>query len=176
MCVIRDYEPADYDACLNVFASNVPSFFGVEERSEYAHFLARARCPYLVAELDGRVIGGGGFYLIPERGLAGLVWGMIIRDCQRQGIGAALLGARLQRINADPTLHRVRVNTSQKTSAFFHRFGFQTERVVKNYFGEGLDRYQMFLHLNPGGDPQTPNELRKRLVISTLPPLEMAKL
>ncbi|MDB5218237.1 MAG: family N-acetyltransferase, partial [Myxococcaceae bacterium] len=37
--LLRPYEPADRDACLVVFDSNVPAFFAPHEREGFASFL-----------------------------------------------------------------------------------------------------------------------------------------
>lgn len=151
MCFVRDYHAADYEACLGIFASNVPSVFGVAEQADFAGFLTRLRCPYFVAELSGAVVGCGGYYLVLEEGLAGLAWGMVAHPHQRRGVGSALLGARLQRLTSEPAIHTVRVNTSQHAVAFFQRFGFQTTGIVENRFSDGIHLHQMFLPLVPRG-------------------------
>ncbi len=48
----RDYARNDYEACLEVFDTNVPRFFRPEERVEYAAFLKALPGPYVVL-LDG---------------------------------------------------------------------------------------------------------------------------
>jgi ribosomal protein S18 acetylase RimI-like enzyme len=162
MFTIREYQIADYGACLRAFASNVPLFFAAEEQEDYAGFLAQWSCPYLVAELDGVAVGGGGFYLIPDTDLAGLVWGVVARSAQRRGIGTALLRARLEQLSSEPSIRAVRVNTSQHTAGFFERFGFHTERIVEDHFAVGLHQYQMFLRLDSRGDDQSPNHAMER--------------
>ena len=37
------------------------------------------------------------------------------------------------------------LDTSQKTYKFFEKFGFVVEKISKNGYGVGLDRYDMFL-------------------------------
>jgi ribosomal protein S18 acetylase RimI-like enzyme len=156
MCLIREYESDDYEACLAVFASNVPCFFATHEQPAYAAFHAQLPCPYLVAELYGSVVGAGGYYRLPDDDCAGLAWGIVARDHQRRGVGSALLQERLRRLTRDPTIRRVRVKTSQRTVSFFQRFGFRTERVVEHHFGPGVHQYQMFLRL--AYDAKSPNQ------------------
>ncbi|OAI42451.1 hypothetical protein AYO41_04280 [Verrucomicrobia bacterium SCGC AG-212-E04] len=147
MSLIREYHTGDYEACLAVFDSNVPLFFAAPERTSFANFLARLTCSFFVAEHEGRVVGCGGFYLVPADCLAGLVWGMIARDRQRCGLGSALLRERLRRLASEPVIRTVRVNTSQHTTAFFQRFGFETVLTVENHFADGLHQHQMLLRL-----------------------------
>ena len=162
MFTIREYQIADRNACLSAFASNVPQLFAANEADDYASFLAQLPCPYLVAELDGVAVGGGGFYFIPETDLAGLVWGVIAWDAQRRGIGTALLRARLERLSSEPSIRAVRVKTSQGAAAFFERFGFQTERIIEDYFAVGLHQHQMFLRLDSRGGAQSRNQAMER--------------
>jgi N-acetylglutamate synthase-like GNAT family acetyltransferase len=147
MSLIREYHTGDYDACLAVFDSNVPLYFAAAERTSFANFLARLTCPFFVTEHESRVVGCGGFYLVPADGVAGLVWGMIARDHQRGGVGSALLRERLRRLASEPAIRMIRVNTSQHTAAFFQRFGFQTTLTVENHFADGLHQHQMLLRL-----------------------------
>ena len=151
MCSIRDYQRSDYDACLGIFASNTPQFFGAGEQPDFVDFLERLPCPYLVAEVAGVVVGCGGYDRVPGERTAELVWGMVARDQHRLGIGTALVQARLERLAAEPEIEGVRIDTSQWTAAFYERFGFRLEKIVENHFAEGLHQYQMVLSLRVGG-------------------------
>jgi ribosomal protein S18 acetylase RimI-like enzyme len=74
---------------------------------------------------------------------------MVHLDYHRRGIGKALLAYRLNEIRRDPIIRRVTINTSQHTSAFFEKFGFTVERVVRDGYGPGLDRCEMNLIVTP---------------------------
>ncbi len=160
MCLIRDYDRADYDACLGILVSNMPVFFGEREKAAYAGFLTELPCSYLVAELSGNVVGCGGFYIVPDEGRASLVWGMVAQGYQRRGVGSALLETRLARLLADRSVRFVRTRTSQRTAAFFERFGFQTERIQEHHFGPGLHLHEMYLR-TPAGSANA-NRLTRR--------------
>jgi GNAT superfamily N-acetyltransferase len=142
---IRDYAPSDRGACVAVFDSNVPLYFSAEERSGFAAFLADLPCRYLVAELDGAIVGCGGFYVEREGRLGGLAWGMVARARHGRGIGARLLQTRLDCLSREPSIDGVRINTSQHTAAFFERFGFHTEDISTDHFAPGLHRHRMLL-------------------------------
>lgn len=145
---VRDYAPADRDACLAVFDSNLHAFFDPAEREDFAAFLDRRPGPYLVIEDgEGRVVGCGGYAVEPGTATADLCWGMVAREHHRTGLGELLLDLRLRRIRAEPAVRDVALNTSQHTRGFFERFGFVTERVVPDGFGPGLDRCDMRLVL-----------------------------
>lgn len=147
---IRDYTPADREACLAVFDSNVPKYFVVPEREQFAGFLAALPGPYLVLEdEDGTVVGCGGHAREPGTALAKLCWGMVRQDRHRTGLGQLLLDARLARASADPDVDAVGLDTSQHTRGFYERIGFRTERVVPDGYAPGLDRCDMRLDLSP---------------------------
>lgn len=143
--LIRDYTPADRAACLAVFESNTPDFFLPHEVEEFAAFLDRLPGPYLVAEESGRIVGGGGYRMAPPEAV--LTCGMVARDRHRGGIGQRLLTERLARLAADPTIERVRVNTSQHSAGFFERVGFVVTLVEPDGYGPGLHRQRMELAL-----------------------------
>ena len=149
MITIRDYTPGDRSVCLAVFDSNTPQFFTFGERNEFTAFLDELPGPYFVAEADGSVVGCGGFAQGADHGVCVLCWGMVHRDYHRQGIGKSLLTYRLNEIRSGPAVRRVTINTSQHTRAFFEKFGFTVERVVRDGYAAGLDRCEMDLILTP---------------------------
>ena len=144
---LREYAPADRDACLAVFASNTPTFFREHEQAHFADFLDRMPCPFFVVEdEDGRVIGCGGY--APQRGT--LCYGMVAGPLHRRGVGRFLLRERLRRWYEGHGPSLIKVNTSQHASGFFERAGFVTTRVVPDGHAPGLDRYEMELQLDEG--------------------------
>jgi uncharacterized protein (TIGR02246 family) len=156
----RDYLPSDRDACLAIFDSNVPLYFGAAERGEFAAFLADLRCRYLVAEVDGAIVGCGGFYIVREGRHGGLAWGMVACAWQRRGIGARLLQTRLDWLSREPSIDGVRINTSQHTAAFFERFGFHTEDISADHFAPGLHRHRMLLRFDRSDNRRSIDETR----------------
>jgi len=147
MITIREFTMPDVASCLGAFRSNVPAFFGAYEQSEYAAFLERLPCRYFVAELGGTVVGGGGFYIVQSERLASLVWGMVSRESQRQGVGTALLRVRLEHIACNRSVRFVRAKASQYSAPFLQRFGFYTDGIIEHRFGHGLHQHDMYLRL-----------------------------
>lgn len=152
---VREYTPADRDACLAVFDSNVPRFFVPPEREEFVAFLAALPGPYLVIEGDsGEVVGCGGYAMEPGTNDAHLCWGMIDQARHGTGLGRLLLDARLERVRADAadaaggSIEAVALHTSQHTRGFYERRGFHVERVTPDGYAPGLDRCDMRLVLS----------------------------
>jgi len=144
---VRPYSPADRAACLFVFDSNVPEFFGAQERAGFEKFLHTPECAYFVMEMDDGIAGCGGFYVTENKAVARLVWGMVRREFHRKGLGRFLLLYRLHEIGQASGIERVEVSTSQLTAPFFASQGFKTTGVEKDGFGRGLDRVQMTMRL-----------------------------
>jgi GNAT superfamily N-acetyltransferase len=142
---LRAYEPADLPACLALFDGNVPRYFTIGERSEFEDFLRAGPPGYVVAERDGRVVACGGWYA--RDGEARLCWGLAQRELHGQGIGRALLDARLQAIREAGGVGAVSITTSQLSEGFFVKQGFEvTEREVDG-LAPGLDRVEARLML-----------------------------
>jgi GNAT superfamily N-acetyltransferase len=142
---IRAYAPADLPACLALFDGNVPQFFAPHERPEFEDWLRPVPVDYLVAELDGQLVACGGWYAGGEE--ARLCWGLVRRELHGQGVGRALLAARLLALRGMPGVRAVSITTSQLSEGFFVKHGFEvTEREV-NGLAPGLDRVEARLDL-----------------------------
>lgn len=142
----RAYRFEDREACLAVFASNVPRFFHDGEAQAFAGFLDGEAERYRVVLEGEAIVGCGGFALSDDGRQASLCWGMLRRDRHGQGIGAQLLRARLQAIATTPAVS-VRLVTSQHTAGFYRRFGFEVQSVKTDGIAPGLDAVEMRLSL-----------------------------
>ena len=137
---LRAYTPADLPACLALFDSNVPQYFAPHERPEFEAFLQPVLAGYLVAEQAGRIVACGGWYARGDE--ARLCWGLVARGLHGQGVGRALLDARMQAVRDAPGVRAVSITTSQLSEGFFVKHGFEvTEREVDG-LAPGLDRVE----------------------------------
>jgi predicted GNAT family N-acyltransferase len=145
---IRNYIESDRTACLSVFDSNVPEYFGAHERPMFESYLADLRGPYLVIE-DGReVVACGGMAAHEsEPEAAKLCWGMVLRARHGTGLGKLLLFERLHQLNQNSSFRIVVLNTSQFSAGFFTKMGFETRRVVLDGYFAGMDRHEMSIRL-----------------------------
>ena len=148
--IIRPYAEADENGCLEVFDSNVPKYFSVDERADYNAFLRDPadRGTYLVMERGREIVGCGGFYTKSDGKQGGLTWGMVRRDLHGTGLGKRLLLERLFRLSQTPELESIALDTGQHTFGFFEKLGFVTHNVTPDGYWEGLDRYDMKLELD----------------------------
>jgi predicted GNAT family N-acyltransferase len=142
---IRPYTSDDFDACMLLLTSNIPTYFHDADKQDFTDFLASPPGTFLVASDGSTIIACGGVAL--ERGTmtaAVLCYGMVVGTRLRQGIGQRLLRKRLDAFfHREPQVEVVKVNTSQKTEGFYLKIGFNvTERAIDGY-GPGLDRVSL---------------------------------
>lgn len=140
---VRRYSSEDKLACLEIFSSNIPTFFAENELNEFDVFLDSDSASYLVIENEGKIYGCGGYYI--RDGVGRLCWGMVRKGSHRNGFGSSLLLARLDKLFNEHGIDIVAINTSQHSSGFFEHFGFRTETITKNGLAEGLHEYKMIL-------------------------------
>jgi len=148
--VTRPYASGDFNACMAIFDSNVPTFFAMEERAEFSEFLRVTNTtenPYLVFTLKGSVIACGGLTIQIERRQASLSWGMVERAFHRKGLGTRLTQDRLTLARRFPSVDTVALSTTQYSSGFYSQLGFIVAKVTPDGFGAGLDRLDMSLRI-----------------------------
>ena len=142
---LRPYSPHDLPAVIEIFRSNIPKYFGPEEEAGLRDFLADPRSEdYFVAEIDGEVVGAGGFALNEEQTVS-LCWGMIRSDHLGTGLGRKLTEFRIQNAFAKHGAVPLVISTSQHTQGFYEKFGFRLISHTPDGFGPGIDNCKMRL-------------------------------
>ena len=145
---LRDYQPADREACLALFEGNVPDYFAPTERADFEAFLDAIAFPYLVIEDEDGLVGCGGWARrSSDPGVVDFCWGMVRRDRHKSGLGRRLLEARLAQARAAGDVRSVMLQTTQHSEGFFARYGFVTRQVVANGFAPGFHLHDMRLDL-----------------------------
>lgn len=102
---------------------------------------------YYVVEQYNRIIGCGGFYVSIKDKKAIMCWGMIESDLHHKGFGRMFMKYRLELIEKLHPGFTVTLDTTQFSYQFFEKLGFKVTKITKNFYAEGLDRYDM-LKLN----------------------------
>ncbi|NML38849.1 GNAT family N-acetyltransferase [Chitinophaga sp. G-6-1-13] len=152
---IRPYTAADKHACLNAFRSNMPRFFAPEELNDFDAWLDtqaqrdladkdKSEC-YFVIETNGQVIGCGGYYVRPDKTTAVMTWGMLHQQYHKQGWGKQLFQYRVSIIKEVCPACTIQLDTTQHSAPFFAKMGFAVTKVTPDFYGPGLDRYDMEL-------------------------------
>ncbi|MEN5299608.1 GNAT family N-acetyltransferase [Brucella sp. TWI559] len=146
--IARPYTVSDFNGCLAIFDSNVPTFFAAGEREEFCDFLigkSGVEGFYLVLTLNEDIIACGGLTIDAKKRQASLSWGMVSSEMHRKGIGTYLFKARLEQARHLQNIDELVLSTSQHSSGFYERLGFRVSKIMPNGFGPGLDCWDMTL-------------------------------
>jgi predicted N-acetyltransferase YhbS len=140
---LRLFAAIDANACLAVFDSNVPRYFGVHERADFSSYLRRSERAhdYLVLERGGRIVACGGL-MRTDADTAAFCWGMVDSRLHRQGLGNTLALARVAQAHA-LGVRRLTLSTSQHSRGFYAAQGFIVTAIVTDGHGPGLDAVHM---------------------------------
>ena len=139
---------------MRIFDSNIPLFFDPSERDGLANWLnakdeGRFAYPgnraetFYVLELESRVVGCAGFYIPDHERRANMVWGMVENAWHKKGLGRKLLEYRIRIIQTEFPDCSISLDTTQHSFGFFERLGFAVTGITDNYYGPGLNRYDM---------------------------------
>lgn len=153
---IREYTPADETACHNIFTSNIPKYFAIEEEEKlgkWLHALNTNTVPYssaqsvhfYVLEDTDKIIGAAGFYMMKDENKAQLNWGMVNHDYHHKGFGKVLFDYRINKIREMAPARQITTWTSQYTYKFYEKLGMKVESITPNGFDYGFDKYVMYL-------------------------------
>jgi len=150
--VIRDYQAADLQGCLAVIDSNTPGFFAAHEPAEFLDDLAKReslsdaeRWPYFVLETSGIIRGCGGYY-IDKSGVAVLIWGMVLREEHRCGLGSALLNYRI--LHMKDKVESITIDTTPESFGFYKKAGFVQTGIEQDGYEPSLDKVLATLKFN----------------------------
>ena len=141
--VIRLYKPSDKEALVQVFKRNVPQYFDKKEVKDFEAYLDQNRATYLTIELNQKIVGGTGYQVIKSDRSGRITWIFFDPDCSGQGLGRRAVEYCLTILSKDSHVDQFVVTTSQFAFRFFEKFGYKTTRTEENYWGEGLDLYEM---------------------------------
>jgi GNAT superfamily N-acetyltransferase len=109
---------------------------------------------FVFAEIDGRTVGYACYGPIAAtRGSYDLYWIAVRRDCQRRGLGHALL-AKVESLVRRRGGTRIYVDTSGReqyasTRAFYESAGYRPEAVLRDFFAPGDDKVILAMVLLP---------------------------
>jgi ribosomal-protein-alanine N-acetyltransferase len=139
---IRTYHPNDKDCLLKLLKLNVPEYFAEEEISDFEKYLEHKIESYFVIELTGEIIGAGGINFDNAHDAAKISWDVVHPKFQGKGAGRQLLQYRLNLIKV-LGITNISVRTSQLAYKFYEKNGFGLVNIVRDYWGEGFDLFEM---------------------------------
>ena len=143
--MIKNFQKIHFLSMLDIISLNTPIYFDTSEKKLFEKYLENRNENYFIIEINKKIIGGGGFDIEKDHS-ASMSWGMIHPKWHRKGWGSKLVQYRIKEIKKTNT-QKINLRTSQKTWKFYKKMGFSLFQTQKNYWGEGLDLYDMKLAL-----------------------------
>lgn len=144
-CRIREYQPSDLEACIEVYESNMPDFVSPDGLDRFVEFLQVGTSYYLVIEHDGDIVACGGLELVGDSDAATLVHGMVHGEYHRRGFGSTLLAARLALLETDERPVEIWAEVSTAAMPFYGRFGFTYHAATD---GRSREKANLWLSLD----------------------------
>ena len=139
--MIRPYKPDDKESLLRIFRLNVPEFFDKNEINDFVEYLEQKAETYLTTEVDNTIVGGTGYYENDKSGR--ITWIFFDPSYSGQGLGKQSVEHCLKIFSKDNRIEKLIVTTSQLAYKFFEKFDYNINRIEKDYWGRGLDLYEM---------------------------------
>ena len=129
---------------MKLFKSNVPIFFHTSEQILFQDYLLKEKTNYyLLFNSNNKLVASGGYEVEEKPNTIVLTWGMVDSSYHKNGYGRFLTEFRLNSIYNNFPKSDIILNTTQKTFQFYEKFGFKLVSIKKDYYGVGLDRYDM---------------------------------
>jgi ribosomal protein S18 acetylase RimI-like enzyme len=141
--MIRPFNQSDKDILIEIFKLNTPQYFDPKELSDFLEYLDHHSDTYLTIEHDSNIVGGTGYYVKEADKSGRITWIFFHPDYAGLGLGRQVVEYCLTTLKQNPTVEKLVVTTSQLAYRFFEKFGFQLIKTEKDYWGPGLDLYEM---------------------------------
>ena len=143
MVMIRSYQTQDRDILTDIFRMNVPKYFDSNEEKDFIEYLVTYGDTYLVLEENQQIIGGSGYYFNDQDASGRITWIFFHPDYSGKGLGRMAVEYCLNQLKLDQQIRELIVTTSQHAFRFFEKFGYKVHYIEKDYWGKGLDLYEM---------------------------------
>ena len=123
--IIRELKPNDVESCVDIYLKNEPGRFPEGYLEEFKRSIVSDSFLWLVVEDADQIVGIGGVCRDSQDAtICHLSFGMIRPDRQGEGLGSALLLARLAALPEPQPSARVFMSSVDGSTRFFTRFGF----------------------------------------------------
>ncbi len=141
--MIRPYRITDNEELIKIFKLNVPKYFSPNETNDFENYLKDYSDTYFTIEYQNQIVGGVGYYVKTKDKSGRITWIFFYPDYAGKGLGKKAVTHCLALIKLDPTVEKLVVTTSQFAYKFFEKFDYKLKRKEKDYWGVGLDLYEM---------------------------------
>ena len=88
---IREYQPTDKNAVIDLIRQNTPAYFAPKEEADFSNYLDSERELYFVLLLNKKVVGCGGINFTKDKASGKISWDIIHPQYQGKSLGAQLL-------------------------------------------------------------------------------------
>lgn len=146
LITIREYEIKDKDAVINLIRLNTPENFAPEEEAELTNYLDSERELYYVLLYDRKIVGSGGINFADNNTTGKISWDILHPDYQGKSLGTQLVKHRIEKLKSIGNIQKITVRTSQFAYKFYEKQGFELFEIIKDYWAEGFDLYNMKLN------------------------------
>ena len=120
---IREYQPTDKNAVIDLIRQNTPAYFAPKEEADFSNYLDSERELYFVLLLNKKVVGCGGINFTKDKASGKISWDIIHPQYQGKSLGAQLLKYRAYK--------------------FYEKQGFTLKEIQRDYWAKGFDMYSM---------------------------------
>jgi ribosomal protein S18 acetylase RimI-like enzyme len=141
--MIRPYKPSDKAGLLSVFHLNTPKYFDNSEVHDFEEYLEHNAETYFTIEMNNTIVGGTGCYINETDNSGRITWIFFDPNYSGQGLGKQSVEHCLNLLGKDKRVEKFIVTTSQLAYKFFEKFNYHIIRIEKNYWGDGLDLFEM---------------------------------
>ena len=143
LITIREYEINDQDAVINLIKLNTPKYFASKEETDLLNYLETKRELYFVLLFENKIVGCGGINFSDNYTTGRISWDIIHPDYHGRSFGTRLLKYRMEKLKSIESIKKITVRTSQIAYKFYEKQGFRLLEIIKDYWAEGFDLYNM---------------------------------
>lgn len=140
---IREYQPTDKNAVIDLIRQNTPAYFAQEEEADFSNYLDSERELYFVLLFNNGIVGCGGINFTEDKTCGKISWDIIHPQHQGKSLGTQLLKYRIEKLKSVGSIRKITVRTSQLVYKFYEKQGFTLKEIKKDYWAKGFDMYNM---------------------------------
>ncbi|CDA85795.1 acetyltransferase GNAT family [Bacteroides sp. CAG:754] len=140
---IREYQPTDKNAVIDLIRQNTPAYFAQEEEADFSNYLDSERELYFVLLFNNEIVGCGGINFTEDKTCGKISWDIIHPQHQGKSLGTQLLKYRIEKLKSVGSIRKITVRTSQLVYKFYEKQGFTLKEIKKDYWAKGFDMYNM---------------------------------
>ena len=142
----RCFSIEDIPACMALYDGNAPGRFPDGYREKYEKSLVEEAALVLIGEQDGQIVACGGIMVYEppfDESSAALTFGLVAPHLHGQGLGTALLVARIGLLPAHQTPWNVVLTNVSDSGRFYERFGFSETQLHTDEEGNAFPVQQV---------------------------------